>query len=64
MVCRLLKLEILASLATPRNAEQILSELQTYVRHRNTCFVRAAVRAVGRIADAAPAFAGRLVVVD
>lgn len=53
---RLLKLDILAALTTRENAEIILRELQIYVRHSNPSFVCATVRAVGRIADVAPAF--------
>jgi AP-3 complex subunit beta len=51
---RLLKLDILAALATRDNAELILRELQIYVRHANLSFVSATIRAVGRIADVAP----------
>lgn len=54
---RLLKLDILAALTTRENAEIILRELQIYVRHSNPSFVCATIRAVGRIADVAPAFA-------
>lgn len=56
---RLLKLEIIASLANTSNSEKILKELQTYVRHHNTAFVCASVRAVGIIAVANPSSAGR-----
>jgi vesicle coat complex subunit len=54
---RLLKLDILAALTTPDNADIILRELQIYVRHSNSSFVCATIRAVGRIADVAPSFA-------
>eukprot|EP00602_Paraphysomonas_sp_CaronLab_P012338 CAMPEP_0185043098 /NCGR_PEP_ID=MMETSP1103-20130426/42718_1 /TAXON_ID=36769 /ORGANISM="Paraphysomonas bandaiensis, Strain Caron Lab Isolate" /LENGTH=1035 /DNA_ID=CAMNT_0027583241 /DNA_START=446 /DNA_END=3553 /DNA_ORIENTATION=- len=54
---RLLKLDVLAALTTKDNAELVLRELQTYVRHSNTSFVCATIRAVGRVADAAPSFA-------
>jgi hypothetical protein len=59
---RLLKLEIIASVASTSNAEKILKELQTYVRHPNTTFACATVRAVGRIAAAAPTCAGETLV--
>ena len=54
---RLLKLDILAALTTPENAEIILRELQIYIRHNNSSFVSATIRTVGRIADVAPTFA-------
>lgn len=56
---RLLKLEILASLANESNAEKLLTEMQTCLRHHNTSFVCATIRAVGRVAGAAPSCAGR-----
>lgn len=49
-----LKLEVLTQLATKDNCGTILGELQTYVLHRDKSFVCAAVRAVGRVADARP----------
>ena len=55
---RLLKLDIVASLATTDNAEQILKEFQSHIRHPNDSFVCGTIRAVGRVADAAPALAG------
>jgi len=55
---RLLKLDIMASLASASNAEKILKEFQSYIRHHNTTFVCATIRAVGRVADAAPSCAG------
>ena len=51
---RLLKLEILTAICTPEKSQAILRELQTYVKHGNTTFVAAVVRAVGRIVDADP----------
>lgn len=51
---RLLKLEILTAICTPEMSQSILRELQTYVKHGNTTFVAAVVRAVGRIVDADP----------
>lgn len=49
-----LKLDVLTALATRENCATILGELQTYVLHRDKSFVCAAVRAVGRVADARP----------
>ena len=49
-----LKLDVLAALVTKDNCATILGELQTYVLHRDKSFVCAAVRAVGRVADAQP----------
>lgn len=49
-----LKLDVLTQLATKDNCGTILGELQTYVLHRDKSFVCAAVRAVGRVADARP----------
>lgn len=49
-----LKLDVLTQLATKDNCSTILGELQTYVLHRDKSFVCAAVRAVGRVADARP----------
>ena len=49
-----IKLDVLTALATKENCATILGELQTYVLHRDKSFVCAAVRAVGRIADARP----------
>lgn len=49
-----LKLDVLTALATKDNCATILQELQTYVLHRDKSFVCAAVRAVGRVADAQP----------
>lgn len=49
-----IKLDVLTALATKENCSTILGELQTYVLHRDKSFVCAAVRAVGRIADARP----------
>lgn len=49
-----LKLDVLTQLATKDNCATILGELQTYVLHRDKSFVCAAVRAVGRVADARP----------
>lgn len=49
-----LKLDVLTALATKDNCATILGELQTYVLHRDKSFVCAAVRAVGRVADARP----------
>ena len=51
---RLLKLEVLAAIATKDNVQAILKELQSYARHGNQSFVCATVRAVGRVADALP----------
>lgn len=48
----------MASLASASNAEKILKEFQSYIRHHNTTFVCATIRAVGRVADAAPSCAG------
>ncbi|CAM9094981.1 unnamed protein product, partial [Ectocarpus fasciculatus] len=49
-----LKLDVLTALVTKDNCAKILGELQTYVLHRDKSFVCAAVRAVGRVADARP----------
>ena len=49
-----LKLDVLTALVTQENCATILGELQTYVLHRDKSFVCAAVRAVGRVADARP----------
>ncbi|CAM9735029.1 unnamed protein product, partial [Hapterophycus canaliculatus] len=49
-----LKLDVLTALVTEDNCAAILGELQTYVLHRDKSFVCAAVRAVGRVADARP----------
>lgn len=49
-----LKLDVLTALVTKDNCATILGELQTYVLHRDKSFVCAAVRAVGRVADARP----------
>eukprot|EP00903_Cladosiphon_okamuranus_P010648 g10069.t1 len=49
-----LKLDVLTTLVTKDNCETILGELQTYVLHRDKSFVCAAVRAVGRVAQARP----------
>lgn len=49
-----IKLDVLTALATKDNCSTILGELQTYVLHRDKSFVCAAVRAVGRVADARP----------
>ncbi|CAM9119436.1 unnamed protein product [Ectocarpus sp. 13 AM-2016] len=49
-----LKLDVLNALVTKENCATILGELQTYVLHRDKSFVCAAVRAVGRVADARP----------
>ncbi|CAB1099698.1 unnamed protein product [Ectocarpus sp. CCAP 1310/34] len=49
-----LKLDVLTALVTKENCATILGELQTYVLHRDKSFVCAAVRAVGRVADARP----------
>jgi hypothetical protein len=48
----------MASLANNTNAEKILKEMQNYIRHHNVYFVCATIKAVGRIADAAPSCAG------
>ena len=49
---RLLKLEILTSICTKENTTTILRELQIYIKHGNSSFVAAVVRAVGRVAGA------------
>lgn len=49
-----LKLDVLTALVTKDNCATILGELQTYVLHRDKSFVCAAVRAVGRVANARP----------
>jgi len=51
---RLLKLEILTSICTKDNIQQILRELQNYIKQGNQRFVCAAIRAVGRVVDADP----------
>lgn len=59
-----LKLDVLTALATKDNCATILGELQTYVLHRDKSFVCAAVRAVGRVADARPEVADRCLQVN
>jgi len=51
---RILKLEILSSLATKQNIAAILREMQVYAKHANKQFVSATIKAVGRIADIDP----------
>jgi AP-3 complex subunit beta len=48
---KLLKLEILTSLATDTNVSVILRELQTYVAAHDPPFVAAAIQAIGRCAS-------------
>lgn len=48
---KLLKLEILTSLATDSNVGIILRELQTYVAAHDPPFVAAAIQAIGRCAS-------------
>ena len=49
---RMIKLDILATLTLdPISIEAVLKELRTYVRHDDADFVRASVRAVGRVAE-------------
>lgn len=57
--CRALKLDILTALVEAGNATAVLRELQSYVKHGDKAFVCAAVRAVGRVADAQPEVAPR-----
>ena len=56
---KLLKLEILTSVCTKDNIEAILRELQIYIKHSNTSFVSATIKALGRVADAEPAVASK-----
>ena len=56
---RLLKLEILTSICTKENIQNILKELQIYVKHGNARFVCAAIRAIGRVVDADPDIASK-----
>ena len=58
---KLLKLEILTSICTKENIDSILRELQLYVKHRDTSFVCASIRAIGRAADADPAVAPKCI---
>ncbi|XP_041980653.1 AP-3 complex subunit beta-2 [Aricia agestis] len=51
---KLLKLEVLTALATAGSAALVLRELHTYVAGADRALVPAAVRAVGRLALAAP----------
>ena len=46
-------MEILTSICCKENIEIILKELQTYVKDKNCKFVCTAIRAIGRVADAA-----------
>jgi AP-3 complex subunit beta len=57
--CRALKLDILTALVDAANVTPVLRELQSYVKHGDKDFVCAAVRAVGRVADAQPEVAPR-----
>lgn len=57
--CRALKLDILTALVEAGNVTAVLRELQSYVKHGDKDFVCAAVRAVGRVADAQPEVAHR-----
>ena len=54
LICRLLKVDILTSLCTKENIEQILRELQTYVKDPNPEFVSKAVTAVAQVVDIDP----------
>ena len=56
---KLLKLEILTSICTKENIEAILRELQIYIKHSNTTFVSATIKALGRVADAEPSVASK-----
>lgn len=51
---RILKLEILSSIATKQNIALILREMEVYAKHANKHFVSATIKAVGRIADVDP----------
>ena len=57
--CRTLKLDILTALTDAANVTLVLKELQSYVKHSDKEFVCAAVRAVGRVADAQPEVAAK-----
>jgi len=48
---KMLKLDILTSIATKQNVQLIMRELQLYAKHTSMKFVAAAVQAVARIAD-------------
>jgi AP-3 complex subunit beta len=50
----MIKLDILTSLALePASIEAVLKELRTYIRHDDTVFVCASIRAVGRVVELA-----------
>ena len=54
---KLLKLDVLSLLANQANVRTVLRELQTYVTWGSISFVTAAIRAVGRLANALPSVA-------
>eukprot|EP00939_MAST-03C_sp_MAST-3C-sp1_P001050 g1050.t1 len=53
------KLRILELLASQRNVDIVLTELQTYCRHRDKSFVVATIRAVAAIAKSVPSVSER-----
>uniref|UniRef100_A0A7S2SUN3 AP-3 complex subunit beta n=1 Tax=Rhizochromulina marina TaxID=1034831 RepID=A0A7S2SUN3_9STRA len=59
LFCAVLKLQVLTCLTVSSNVQQILRELQSYVRHSDKAFVCETLRAVGRVADAQPEVADR-----
>jgi len=61
LFCRTLKLEVLTMLTDADNVQPILRELQAYTLHSSPAFVVAVVKAVGRVADARPDVADRVV---
>ncbi|GAA5863243.1 hypothetical protein JCM3774_000826 [Rhodotorula dairenensis] len=54
---KLAKLEVIHRLATARNVEQVLAELQEYASEVDVDFVRKAVRTIGRLAIKIPSAA-------
>jgi len=57
--CRLYKLDILLSLVNSDNVKLVLKEIQSYVKHADKNFVKAAVKAVGIVADVQPEVADK-----
>ena len=57
---KLMKVDVLASLATPACASAVLHEFTRYVRDRDKTFVCHSIRAISRIAASVPDTAGRV----
>ena len=61
LFCRTLKLEVLTMLTDSEDVQPILRELQSYTLHSSPAFVVSVVKAVGRVTDARPDVADRVV---